>query len=110
MKTSYYGFSEPFRPKPKPTFYDWFDYRIDTDRVRDVRPFMSRKTIPSGCSCIRQDSTKTVCRFYNNLKSVVRCELLNVDSKEFPCLLNAIKVCLDFKENFIKHEVECFDE
>jgi len=110
MKTTYYGYT-PTPPQNRIKWeYDWLDYQIATERVRDIRPFMTRKTIPTGCCCIKDAETYRVkCRYYNDLKDIVRCELLGVDSKEHPCLKGAIKICNEPDIDIIKPHVEIFE-
>lgn len=106
MKTTYYGYIPTPKHEQLKWEYDWFDYSIATERVRDTRPFMTRKTIPKGCCCIR-DVVK--CRYYNDTSAIIRCELLGADSKEYPCLRTAIKICNEPDRNIITHHVEIFE-
>jgi hypothetical protein len=109
MKTSYYGYKYTPKASKDKFEYDWLDYKIANDIVRDIRPFMIRKTIPSGCCCIRDAEThKIKCRYYNDNQPIVRCELLNIDSTEYVCLKHAIKVCNEPHIDIIKPYVEVF--
>ena len=70
-----------------------------------MRPFMTRKIIPSGCCCIRGC---IICRYYNDTSSIIRCELLGVNSNEYEGLKDAVKVCNDPNIDIIKPHVEIF--
>jgi len=50
MKTTYHGYSLTIpKPKREDIFeYDWLYYNFATDNVRDIRPFLTRKVIPTG--------------------------------------------------------------
>jgi len=107
MKTTHNTNSQQQIRRTERLKYDWFDYSIATERVRDIRPFSFRKTIPSGCFCIKEVASSVVkCRYYNDTSAIIRCELLGVDSKEYPCLKNTIKVCIEKYTNIINHKLE----
>jgi len=112
MKTTYYGYTTPFHIKDDNSKIkrDWLDYSIATDTVDDIRSFMTRKTIPTGCCCIKDVGTSKVkCRYYNDTLPIVRCELLGVDSKEYGCLKLAVKVCNEPEISIIKPYMEIFE-
>lgn len=110
MKTTYNGYTNTPRQEKLKWEFDWFDYNASTERVRNINPFMRRKIIPTGCCCIREELAYSVkCRYYNDISTIIRCELLGVDSLESPCLKKAIKICNEPERNIIKHEMEKFE-
>jgi hypothetical protein len=112
MKTTYHGYipSPKIRDKSLQFEYDWLDYQIATDNVADILSFMNRKTIPTGCCCIKDvGNSKVKCRYYNDTRPIVRCELLNIDSLEYGCLKHAVKVCNEPDINIIEPYVEIFE-
>jgi len=111
MKTIHHGYTKPFKvDDPVKVLSDWYDYYISTDNVSDIRPFMTRNIIPTGCCCIKDKETyKVKCRYYNDTHEIIRCELLGVDSKEYGELKCAVKVCNDPNISIIKPYMEIFE-